>query len=112
MMTNELEMVLDDSSNIFGAVGLQNIHNCLNAIASTRIGNVPLYRHFGTDWEWIDKPEPYAMAKYRADLMEAIDKYEPRIKVISISFRQNTAGALDGKLYPTVRFKIREGVEI
>ncbi|MEA5034039.1 GPW/gp25 family protein [Cloacibacillus evryensis] len=112
MLTNELEVMLDGKTDIFGAIGLQNIHNCLNAIASTRIGSVPLYRHFGTDWEWVDKPEPYAMAKYRADLMEAIDKYEPRIKVISISFRRSTADAFDGKLYPIVRFKIREGVEI
>lgn len=112
MANEELEMILDGTTDIFGAAGLRDLRNCLNTIAVTRVGSVPLYRHFGTDWEWVDKPEPYAMARYRADLMEAIDKYEPRIKVISISFRRSTADAFDGKLYPIVRFKIREGAEI
>lgn len=108
----ELEIILDGTTDIFGASGLRDLHNCLNIIAATRVGSVPLYRHFGTDWEWIDRPEPYAMARYRADLMEAIDRYEPRVKVLSITFKKDKSAAMGGKLYPAVRFRLREGAEI
>ena len=47
-----------------------------------------MLRHFGTDWQWLDLPEPAAMAKYRADLIDAIEQWEPRVKVISIAFKK------------------------
>ena len=112
MANEEFVLQLDGASDIFGAVGLHDIRNCLKTIAATRVGSVPLYRHFGTDWEWIDRPEPYAMARYRADLMEAIDRYEPRVEVLSITFKKDKAAAMDGKLCPVVRFKLHEGVEL
>lgn len=112
MQNEEFVLALDGASDIFGAVGLHDIRNCLNTIAATRVGSVPLYRHFGTDWEWIDRPEPYAMARYRADLMEAIDRYEPRVEVLSITFKSDKLAAMDGKLCPVVRFKLREGVAL
>ena len=52
------------------------------------------------------------MARYRADLMEAIDRYEPRVEVLSITFKKDKAAAMDGKLCPVVRFKLHEGVEL
>ena len=112
MKTNEIEMALDGAANVFEAKGLVNIRNCLSMIAATRVGTVPLYRPFGTEWEWVDRPLPYAMAKYRADLIEAIGKWEPRVRVTSISFRADNPAAMDGKLIPVVRFKLREGVSL
>ena len=112
MANEELEMILDGPTDIFGATGLRDLRNCLNTIAATRVGSVPLYRHFGTDGEWIDRPEPYAMARYRADLMEAIDRYEPRVMVLSITFKRDKSAAMDGRLCPVVRFRLREGAEI
>lgn len=112
MKTNEIEMALDGAANIFEATGLISIRNCLATIANTRIGTVPMRRHFGTAWEWVDKPLPYAMAKYRADLINAIDKWEPRVKVISISFKSDATAAMNGRLIPVVRFKLREGVTL
>lgn len=112
-MTNEeFELALDGTTDIFSAVGLQDIRNCLNMIAATRVGSVPLYRHFGTDWEWVDRPELYAMARYRADLMEAINRYEPRVEVLAITFKNGKSAAMGGTLYPAVRFRLREGIEI
>lgn len=110
MTMDEIEIALDGTANIFEATGLINIRNCLSTIAATRLKTVPLRRHFGTEWEWVDKPLQYAMAKYRADLIDAIDKWEPRVRIVSISFRTDNIAAMSGKLVPIVRFKLREGV--
>lgn len=109
-MADMFEIALTGGTNIFAASGLENICNCLCAIAATRVGSVPLYRHFGTDWQWVDHPEPAAMARFRAELMEAIDRYEPRVEITSISFKADKTQAMDGRLYPVVRFRLREGV--
>lgn len=111
-MADIFEVALNGSANIFIASGLENIRNCLCAIAATRVGSVPLYRHFGTDWQWVDHPEPVAMARFRAELMEAIDKYEPRVEITSIAFKVDKTRAMDGRLYPVVRFRLREGVTL
>ena len=111
-MADMFEIALTGGTNIFAASGLENIRNCLSAIAATRVGSVPLYRHFGTDWQWVDHPEPVAMARFRAELMDAIDKYEPRVEITSISFKPDKTQAMDGRLYPVVRFRLREGVTL
>lgn len=108
----DLEMILDGTSNVFTATGAANIKNCLCTIAATRVGTVPMLRHFGTDWQWLDLPEPAAMAKYRADLIDAIEQWEPRVKVISISFKNDKSTAQNGKIIPVVRIKLREGVTL
>lgn len=111
-MANVFEMALKGGSNIFAASGLDNIRNCLCAIAATRVGSVPLYRHFGTDWQWVDRPEPAAMARYRAELMEAIAKFEPRVEILSISFKAEKTQAMDGRIYPVIRFRLADGVTL
>lgn len=98
--------------SVFGAAGLEDIRNCLCMIAAVRTGTVPLYRHFGTNWSWIDAPEPTAMARYRADLMEAIKRFEPRVDVVSISFKRDAAAAGTGRIFPVVKFKLKEGVTL
>lgn len=109
---NDIEIILDGTSSVFNASGMANIKNCLCMIASTRVGTVPMLRHFGTNWQWLDLPEPAAMAKYRAELIDAIDQWEPRVKVISVSFKKNKAAARNGKIVPVVRIKLREGVTL
>lgn len=108
----DLEMVLDGASNVFTATAVANIKNCLCTIAATRVGTVPMLRHFGTDWQWLDLPEPTAMAKYRADLVDAIEQWEPRVQVLSVSFKKDKTAAQTGKIIPVVRIKLREGVTL
>lgn len=96
----------------FGAAGIRDIAQCLRTIATTRVGTVPLDRVFGTLWEWIDKPEPVAMARYREDLYDAIERFEPRVEIVSIQFKKDPALAANGGLNPVVRWKPREGVTL
>lgn len=111
-MGEEFEILLNGAADIFGAKGLADIRNCLSMIVATRIGSTPLYREFGTDWAWVDVPEPHAMARFRADIISAVEKYEPRVRIISVSFRKDRTKAADGRLSPLVRFRLAEGVSI
>ncbi len=61
---------------------LQNIALILN----TRKGTVPLYRGFGLDMSFVDKPPAIAEALARSAIVEAVENFEPRAKVLNIDF--------------------------
>lgn len=77
---------------------LQNVRTIL----STRIGTVPLHRDFGISWEHIDKPYPVAKQLMMVEVIEAIEKFEPRAKVESVEFDESTENAMEGLLKPRV----------
>jgi phage baseplate assembly protein W len=84
---------------------LQNVRTIL----STVIGSVPLHRDFGVSWEHIDKPLPVARTLMQAAIIDAIDEFEPRAKVVSVTFDMTDDDALEGILRPTVKIEIEEG---
>lgn len=94
----------------FDATGIRDIAQCLRTIARTRIGSVPLDRAFGTAWDWIDKPEQVAMARYRESLFDAIEKFEPRVEILSIDFKKDVSTVVNGGLNPVIRCRLRKGV--
>lgn len=53
---------------------LQNIA----VILSTPKGSVPQYREFGLTVTMLDKPTPMAKMMMRAEVREAIERWEPR----------------------------------
>lgn len=79
---------------------LQNIA----VILSTRKGTIPLYRSFGLDMDFLDKPVPVAKVLMIARVREAIETWEPRATVLDISFREDPAQP--GLLIPTVEVDI------
>ena len=79
---------------------LQNIA----AILSTPMGTVPLYRDFGLDWSFLDKPIPIAKVQMVAPVREAIQRWEPRATVLDVSFSEDPAQP--GILIPTVEVDI------
>ncbi len=64
---------------------LQNIA----LILSTRKGSVPMYRDFGVDMSFVDKPIPAAEVLMRAAVAEAIEEFEPRAKLLNVDFDGN-----------------------
>lgn len=84
---------------------LQNVRTIL----STVIGSVPLHRDFGVSWEHIDKPLPVARTLMQAAIIDAIDEFEPRAKVVSVTFDMTEDDAMEGILRPTVKIEIEEG---
>lgn len=79
---------------------LQNIA----VILSTPKGSVPLYREFGLDWKYLDKPIPAAKALMVAEVREAIQRWEPRAAVLDVAFLEDAARP--GILIPAVEVEI------
>lgn len=83
---------------------LQNVRTIL----TTQIGTVPLHRDFGVSWEHIDKPYQVAKQLMMVEIIEAVEKYEPRAKVESVEFDETVENAREGLLKPRVIVSIGE----
>lgn len=79
---------------------LQNIA----VILSTPMGSVPMYREFGLDWAFLDKPIPVAKVMMVAPVREAIERWEPRATVLDVSFVDDPSQP--GGLMPIVEVEI------
>ena len=73
---------------------LQNVRTIL----STLQGTVPLYRDFGVSWEHIDKPLSLAKTMNKEAIIEAIEEYEPRAKLVSVEYDDNEIDMMNGLL--------------
>lgn len=80
---------------------LQNVATLLDTLRYT----VPYDRLLGINPEYLDDPTPVTRARLTADIIEAIQKYEPRAKVIEVTFNEDQG---EGILVPTVRVDVNE----
>lgn len=87
---------------------LQNIRTLL----LTRLGTVPLDRGLGLTWEYLDMPLPAVRSLMTAAVIDLIDEYEPRAKVQSVEFEEDTENAREGVLRPRVIVSIGEEEDI
>ncbi len=79
---------------------LQNIA----VILSTQKGTIPLYRDFGLNMVFLDRPMPVAKVMMIAEVREAIERWEPRATVLEVSFEEDASSP--GRLIPTVEVEI------
>lgn len=79
---------------------LQNVSIILRTIK----GSCPMYRDFGIDATLIDRPIPAAKVLLFSQIREAIEEYEPRVRVTSVDF--DPQGEMQGKLIPVVEVEI------
>jgi len=75
-------------------------------ILATPKFSVPLDRDLGMTNQFLDKPTPAAQALMIAEIVDAIEKYEPRATVEEVKFRQ---GSGEGALIPVVEVSINGG---
>ena len=61
----------------------------VRTILRTPKGSCPLYRDFGVDMSGLDRPMDVAKNLLTVAIMEAVEKYEPRVKVSSVDFAAN-----------------------
>ena len=80
----------------------QNILMILSTIKNT----APLDRNFGLSARFVDKPLAIAEAVLVAEVLDAIEEYEPRAEVVDISFGRNER---TGKIVPRLEVKIHGG---
>lgn len=75
----------------------------VRTIMATPLRSSPLYRAFGVSTEALDRPMPAAIQLLEAELIRAIELWEPRVRVTAISWAGSN---LDGTLTPTVRLSV------
>ncbi|MCI8525595.1 MAG: GPW/gp25 family protein [Oscillospiraceae bacterium] len=79
------------------------LQNCA-LILGTRRGTVPFYREFGLPQLFLDKPGPAAVPLACAAVKEAIEAFEPRVRVLDVTFSEDPAQP--GQLRPSVEVEI------
>jgi len=93
------------SVSIMPETTAEEVAQNIRMILGTLKGSVLTDREFGISATLIDRPMPLAIAAMRAEIFDAIEKYEPRAKVTSIEFSQK-ADTMAGQLIPIVKFEV------
>lgn len=82
---------------------LEEIIQNVRTILTTVQGSVPLDRGFGIDPSLIDTPVTNVEGRLTVEIMEAVEKYEPRVQVQEVGFDWN---GTEGVVYPRVKVVI------
>lgn len=80
---------------------LQNVRT----IITTPKYSVPLNREFGVTAAWLDEPLPVAQARLTAEIITAVQQWEPRVRVTQVTYETDPA---QGVLRPKVRVRLVE----
>ncbi len=73
---------------------IRNVENIL----LTPIGTDPLYRDFGIDTSVLDYPLDAAQNMAAVEVIDAIEKWEPRVQVQEVNFFPDPSGNLTAKV--------------
>ena len=77
----------------------REIYRNVRTILRTPAGTCPLYRDFGIDTSVaIDRPMDVAKNFLAVEIMEAVERYEPRVRVSAVDFDANQDGSLKAKV--------------
>lgn len=94
------DLVIDWSPPTVAAEIVQNVRFILGTFA----GTIPLIRNVGIDSSAVDAPSSKARAKLMTSTLRAIQRGEPRAKVLELYVDDNEA--ISGKFLPRVRIEI------
>lgn len=105
------------ASIVIGATGLMGLAQEVRTVITTRKGSVPLDRDFGVEWDVIDSPIGSVLPTYIADVAIQIEKYVPRVEVLSVEYQPTAvsdaaADAADGTLRPVVTVRVRKDLPV
>lgn len=76
--TDVADIVLNEMNEV------QQVLQSVSTILNTWKGSVPLHRDFGIDADLLHKPINMVEDLIIADIIEVIEKYEPRAEVINV----------------------------
>lgn len=76
------------------AINREIIRN-VRTLLLTPAGTCPLYRDFGLDVTYLDFPPNIAKGLFTAAAIEAVERWEPRVRVTGVNFQADGVG---GKL--------------
>ena len=102
---NELDLLLNNNFVVdYSPASLEKeIAQNVFTIFITSKYSVPLDREFGLDVSLLDMPMTTAKALLMNEIVNAIETYEPRVKITQIELE----GDMDGKFYPHIKFLIK-----
>ena len=86
---------------------LKSILQNVSIILRTRLGTCPMYREFGIPQDYLSKPTTVARSMIFAEIRDAMEAFEPRCNVVSVTFTQNAAD----ELTPVVEVEIPDEQE-
>lgn len=104
-----MDYYIDLKEGGFSTAEFQDIKRCLETLLSIRAGSQPYDRDLGIDYDGaIGYPASVAMNMLSVEIIDKVERYEPRVKVDSIEFDTGE----DGQMVPRIRFtKADEGQE-
>ena len=92
-----------DGVNFAPATELEEIAQNVRTILTTFKKTVPMDREFGISAETSDLPTAAAQATMTAEIVAAINRFEPRARVVSVDFEGVETEAV---VQPKVRIKV------
>ena len=103
------ELIIDTAPQqiIIGATGDDELMQNVRIIVSTFAYSVRFDVPFADEGGYIDSPLPLATAQRIAGLAEAIETYEPRLSVKSITFANDPDAMSQGIGYPMITVEKR-----
>ena len=101
----QLTVTADEPINISLAPAtlIEEITQNVIMILSTVKNTAPLYRDFGISATFLDKPIAAAESIIIGEIYDAIEMYEPRAEILSVSFSRDER---TGKLVPSLEVGI------
>lgn len=113
MPTAEIDLQ-NSAPLIIGATGMDAILQNIRMIIMTFCHSIPLDRAFAHRARPLDSPAPLATARLTGEIIKAIEKYEPRVKVRKLDWvYHDSKGQLrEGTLTPRLTFSLKKGVEL
>ena len=95
-----------------GATGIAALEQNIRIICTTLAYSVAMDRGFAHVGAFVDAPTPYDVARLIADITEAIEAKEPRVTVEHISLEPSADEAMQGRLYPKITYRVKDGVTL
>lgn len=96
-----MEHSIDLTGDGFSPEEYADIKQCLETLLSIQAGSQPLDRELGIDFEGIvGYPLNVARNMLSLEIIEKVNRYEPRVEVDSVQFEVG----MDGILSPCIRF--------
>lgn len=86
---------------------INNIIDCLQNILAIPEGSIPLNRGLGLKWSSLSAVPEDLENDYATDLMEKVEKWEPRIEVVAVEFEYGE----DGQATVNVQIELAETVD-
>lgn len=105
MITN-IVVTTESRLNLAPVNELEEIGQNVATILKTIKGSVPLDRDFGVNFSPIDAPSNQALMLWKVEIIEAIERDEPRARVLKIEFDKNKSNGMEGQLTPVVTLEI------